>query len=82
MTAMQNYYLFKKSWVYGFQLAEGDILIRLDDDDLLMPNTLEYINSVYELNNDLDFTYGSSQFFKDLGQKQLLLKFAKLKIIK
>jgi hypothetical protein len=64
MTAMKSYYLFKNSWVYGFQLAEGDVLIRLDDDDLLMPNTLEYINSVYELNNDLDFTYGSSQFFK------------------
>jgi glycosyltransferase involved in cell wall biosynthesis len=64
MTAMQSYYLFKNSWIYGFQMAEGDILIRLDDDDLLMPDTLEYVNKVYELNKDLDFTYGSSKFFK------------------
>jgi glycosyltransferase involved in cell wall biosynthesis len=64
MTAMKSYYLFKNSWMYGFQLAEGDVLIRLDDDDLLMPNTLEYINSIYELNKDLDFSYGSSKFFK------------------
>lgn len=64
MTGMQSYYLFKKSWLYGFQLAEGEILIRLDDDDILMPNTLEYINSIYELNKDLDFSYGSSKFFE------------------
>ena len=64
VTAMQSYHLFKASWIYCFQMSMGDIMVRLDDDDILMPNTFEYINYVYENNVDLDFTYGSSKFFK------------------
>lgn len=64
-TAMQNYHLFKNSWKYTIPLSTGDICIRLDDDDILLPHTFEYISSLYESNSDLDFTYGSAQFFDD-----------------
>lgn len=65
LTGMQNYHLFKNSWLYTTHLSTGDICVRLDDDDILLPNTFEYVSSLYELNSDLDFSYGSAQFFDD-----------------
>lgn len=74
-TGMQNYHLFKLSWKYTIPLSSGDICIRLDDDDILLPNTLEYINEVYEINGDLDFTYGSAQFFDEqINQKTIITR--------
>lgn len=72
-TAMENYHLFKHSWKYTIPLSTGDICIRLDDDDILLPNTFEYINEVYESNSDLDFTYGSAQFFDDVVTKNTIV---------
>lgn len=72
-TAMENYHLFKHSWKYTIPLSTGDICIRLDDDDVLLPNTFEYISEVYELNSDLDFTYGSAQFFDEVITKNTII---------
>lgn len=75
LTAMQDYHLFKNSWLYTIPLSTGDICIRLDDDDILLPNTFEYISSLYELNSDLDFSYGSAQFFdKTIDEKTIIAR--------
>jgi len=57
--------LFKDSWNIAFDLAKGEIMVRLDDDDLLAENTLEFISRVYEENSRLDFTYGESIKFEE-----------------
>jgi glycosyltransferase involved in cell wall biosynthesis len=64
-TTSTAYDLFKSSWEYGITLSTGDVCIRLDDDDLLLPYTLSYISSLYNINNDLDFTYGSAKYFNN-----------------
>ena len=67
VTSTSQYEFFKKSWNDGVHLATGDTCIRLDDDDLLLPYTLEYISNLYRDNTDLDFTYGSAKFFREDG---------------
>jgi glycosyltransferase involved in cell wall biosynthesis len=67
VTSTSQYEFFKKSWNDGVHLSTGDICIRLDDDDLLLPYTLEYISNLYRDNTDLDFTYGSAKFFREDG---------------
>lgn len=67
VTSATSYEFFKDSWISGIDLATGDICIRLDDDDLLLPHTLTYINQLYNENADLDFTYGSSLSFNEDG---------------
>ena len=56
--------LFKDSWRVAFDLAKGEIMVRLDDDDLLAENALEFVSRIYENNPHLDFTYGESIQFK------------------
>lgn len=63
ITAATPYEFFKKSWTNSLGLMGGDVCVRLDDDDLLLPHTLEYINNLYSNNVDLEFTYGSSKSF-------------------
>jgi glycosyltransferase involved in cell wall biosynthesis len=65
ITSSTPYEFFKDSWKGGFNLATGDICIRLDDDDLLLPYTLKYISGIYEKNKNLDFAYGSSLSFNE-----------------
>jgi hypothetical protein len=48
-------------------LAMGEIIVRLDDDDLLAEDTLEFLSNTYEKNPELDFSYGSSLTFSDNG---------------
>lgn len=67
ITSTTQYDFFKKSWNDSLHLATGDVLVRLDDDDLLLEYSLEYINNLYSSNSDLDFTYGSSKFFREDG---------------
>jgi glycosyltransferase involved in cell wall biosynthesis len=59
------YDLFKNSWILSPKLAKGEVLVRLDDDDLLVDDALEFIVNTYTNHSDLDFSYGSSIFFKD-----------------
>lgn len=57
--------LFKKSWIYSISDSYGDVIVRLDDDDILDCDALSYINLIYSKYSDLDFSYGSSVVFKN-----------------
>lgn len=57
--------LFKNSWRQSIFDSNGDIIVRLDDDDFLDFDSLNYINFIYSKNDKLDFSYGSSAIFKD-----------------
>jgi glycosyltransferase involved in cell wall biosynthesis len=65
LTTKDSYHLFKNSWLIAPDLAEGDLMIRLDDDDILVEDCLSFLSNVYENNPDLDFSYGSSVFFEN-----------------
>lgn len=65
ITTRTPYDLFTTSWNLSFNISEGDILVRVDDDDLLSENSLEYISTIYSKNPDLDFSYGSSVGFNN-----------------
>ena len=57
--------LYKPSWLIAPDLANGEIIVRLDDDDLLAEDCLEFLSKAYTENPELDFSYGSSVSFKD-----------------
>jgi len=63
LTTHTAYELFCNSWLLAPNLATGDIMVRLDDDDLLAEDCLSYISDLYERNEDLDFTYGTAVTF-------------------
>jgi glycosyltransferase involved in cell wall biosynthesis len=60
----QPYYYFKESWKIAPKISEGEIMVRLDDDDLLSVDSLEYLSNTYTEHKDLDFSYGSTIFFE------------------
>jgi len=64
ITSHKPYQLFTESWLIAPDLACGDVMVRLDDDDILAEDCLEFLSNVYEKNPDLDFTYGSSAGFE------------------
>jgi glycosyltransferase involved in cell wall biosynthesis len=65
ITTQDSYYMFKNSWLLAPDLAEGELMVRLDDDDILAEDAIEFISQVYTNNPELDFSYGSSVFFDD-----------------
>jgi len=65
ITTQDSYYMFKNSWLLAPDLADGEIMVRLDDDDILAEDSIEFISNVYSNNPELDFSYGSSVFFDD-----------------
>lgn len=72
ITTKTPYDLFQNSWLISPDIASGEILIRLDDDDILLSDCFEFINTVYETNSELDFTYGSSIYFQNNLLTQLV----------
>ena len=44
---------------HGFELAQGDILVPLDADDILPSNALELINTTFEKDQQIGFVYGN-----------------------
>jgi autotransporter strand-loop-strand O-heptosyltransferase len=64
LTTSTPYDLFKNSWLHSPKLAEGELIVRLDDDDLLVDDAFEFISNTYTIHSDLDFSYGSSILFK------------------
>lgn len=62
-TTKDNYDLFQNSWFIAPDLSKGDLMVRLDDDDILNFDALEFLVDVFSKNPELDFTYGSSIFF-------------------
>ena len=71
LTSATAYDMFKESWLLAPDLAKGEIMVRLDDDDLLTEDSLSYISDLYQNNSDLDFTYGSSVTFDNDNGKLL-----------
>ena len=65
LTTKSEYDLFRTSWLIAPDIVEGDLMVRLDDDDLLDSNALEWLVDVYTKNPELDFSYGSSATFND-----------------
>ena len=62
--------LYKESWLIAPDLAEGELMVRLDDDDLLAEDCLEFLTKAYTENPELDFSYGSAVTFNhsELGE--------------
>jgi len=58
LTTKKSHDLFQNSWLISPDLAEGEIMVRLDDDDLLVEDALEFLANTYEKNPELDFSYG------------------------
>ena len=60
-----SYYLFKNSWKISPKIAQGEVMVRLDDDDILDSEALSFIAKVFTETPDLDFAYGTSVLFRD-----------------
>lgn len=72
LTTKKSHDLFQNSWLISPDLAEGEIMVRLDDDDLLVETALEFLSDTYTKNPELDFSYGSSVTFSDIGLGDLI----------
>jgi glycosyltransferase involved in cell wall biosynthesis len=72
ITTNSEYDLFKNSWILAPDLVYGEIMVRLDDDDLLVEDALEFLAEVYTTNTELEFTYGSGVFFRDSKLETLI----------
>lgn len=67
LTTKQSHDLFQNSWLMAPDLAEGEIMVRLDDDDLLAEDALGFLVDTYTKNPELEFSYGSSVTFNEDG---------------
>ena len=65
ITTKQSHDLFQNSWLLAPDLAEGEIMVRLDDDDLLVEDALEFLSNTYTKNPELEFSYGSAVTFNE-----------------
>jgi len=50
-----------------YETAKGDKIVLLHDDDLLLPNALEDLNSCWDLHADLVTAYGKQQIISEEG---------------
>ena len=64
--------LYRRSWLIAPDLAEGEIMVRLDDDDLLAEDALEFLSKTYTKNPELEFSYGSAVTFNDSELGELI----------
>jgi glycosyltransferase involved in cell wall biosynthesis len=72
MTTKKSHDLFKDSWLIAPDLAEGEIMVRLDDDDLLVEDALQFLSETYTNNPELEFSYGSSVAFTENGLSEII----------
>jgi glycosyltransferase involved in cell wall biosynthesis len=72
ITTKEAYDLFKNSWLISPDLATGEVIVRLDDDDILLNDALEFLVETYKNNPELDFCYGSSVTFTENGIGDLI----------
>jgi glycosyltransferase involved in cell wall biosynthesis len=72
LTTKKSYDMFQNSWLIAPDLAEGDIMVRLDDDDLLVEDSLEFLSKIYTENPELEFSYGSAVTFSDSGLNDVI----------
>jgi glycosyltransferase involved in cell wall biosynthesis len=66
------YHLFKESWKIAPKISEGEVMIRLDDDDILDSDTLEFVDMVFTQTPNLDFAYGTSVLFNGENAFELM----------
>lgn len=64
--------MYKPSWLIAPDLADGELMVRLDDDDLLAEDCLEFLVKVYTENPELDFSYGSAVTFNESTLGELI----------
>jgi len=67
ITSATPHDMYKESWSLGIKLSKGDLFVRLDDDDLLKEDALEFLSKTYDENPGLDFSYGTSTYFNEDG---------------
>jgi glycosyltransferase involved in cell wall biosynthesis len=68
----KEHHLFKESWKIAPKIANGEVMIRLDDDDLLDSECLEFVSMIFSETPDLDFAYGNSVLFKGESLFQMM----------
>lgn len=68
----QSYFLFRNSWILAPRISQGQVMVRLDDDDILDTEALSFIDTTFTNTPDLDFAYGSSVLFTDGKLTQLI----------
>jgi len=67
-----DYFLFRNSWILAPRISQGQVMVRLDDDDILDTEALSFIDKVFTNTPDLDFAYGSSVLFTNGKLTQLI----------
>ena len=72
LTTETAYDMFQSSWMVAPDLAKGEIIVRLDDDDILAEDCLEFLSELYTKNPELEFSYGSSITFDENGLNQMI----------
>ena len=72
VTLNEAWGLYRESWIMAVELARGEIIVRLDDDDLLVQDCLEFLSNTYQTNPELDFSYGSSVTFDENGLCEII----------
>ena len=72
ITTKQSHDLFQNSWLLAPDLAEGELMVRLDDDDLLAEDTLQFLSETYTNNPELEFSYGSSVTFTNDELREII----------
>lgn len=72
VTLNEAWGLYRESWIMAVELARGEIIVRLDDDDLLVQDCLEFLSNTYQTNPELDFSYGSSVTFDESGLCEII----------
>lgn len=61
----------------GIALSRGDIIVRIDQDDLMAPNRLKVIESVFSLNPKIELFFSSAEIVDYAGKKIGSLKISK-----
>jgi glycosyltransferase involved in cell wall biosynthesis len=72
ITTKKSHDMFRNSWLIAPDLAEGEIMVRLDDDDLLAEDALAFLSETYTNNPELEFSYGSSVTFNESGLNEII----------
>lgn len=82
LTTKSSRELFADSWILSIDLSKGDIIVRLDDDDILSENSLSFLSKLYTENPELDFSYGSCIKFEGEKLVELVESFSPNQIAK
>jgi glycosyltransferase involved in cell wall biosynthesis len=72
ITSKKAHDMFKNSWLIAPDLDEGEIMVRLDDDDLLAEDALQFLSETYTNNPELEFSYGSAVTFTENGLNEII----------